>query len=174
MNYHMYKNEKLWKICKAQTDADLIEVRSLITSEDLEHGGLLRPIDTEKLWKITLSGGSVWAARNHVHEIICCFTCEEIAGSTGTWIYLNNGIVRPDFRHTGGMCMKQTIATAMTKLGYNQNYIVIYLGRSIFQELGYREVSIVTLSSLDHEIGKVIGKKLRPETKPHIFIRLGQ
>ena len=169
----MYKNEILRKICKIQTDADLIEVRSLITSEDQEHGGVLRPIDSDKLRKITLAGGSVWVARDHEHEIVSCFTCEEIVGSTGTWVYLNNGIVRPDLRHAGGMCMKQTIATAMAKLGYDQNYIVIYLGRSIFQELGYQEVSIITLSDLDHKIGKVIGKKLRPESEPHIFIHLG-
>ncbi len=146
----------------------LREIHAFLMEESISNGGNIRDKTLEDIQRFTRNGGQIWTMV-HGSEIIAVQTLEPMEGMRMPWWYINNGHTKVEWRGQGvaSELVAQGIALNSPEVGY----FVIYVRQNLFDRLGFQEISIDHLISIDERIAQIVRGKLRPGKEAHIFIR---
>lgn len=159
--------------CHLTLDEHLITAAyKLMAAEFQSKDGNLRDKTPQELDELISTRGQLWVAHQD-RQVIATHTLEAIPGQSGLWMYLNNGVVAPQFRRRSSGIMDQLLAASMENQELSQNFFVISVVWGIFERAGFRQVSVEELTTVDPVIAQVVANKLRPGKAVFIGIRQG-
>lgn len=147
----------------------LSQVHTFLMAEAMSAGGNIRDKTVFDIEQFVRTGGQIWTMTNGA-DIVAVQTFEPMQGASMPWWYINNGVTHPDWRNQG--ISTQIIDTALRHNDRARTgYVVIYVRRGLFERLGFSEINLFELLSIDLMIGTIVRGKLRNGKEAHIFIK---
>ena len=149
----------------------LTQVHEFIMREAVSMGGNIRDKTLEDIAQFARSGGQIWTMVSG-SEIIAVQTLEPMRGVRMPWWYINNGHTKMEWQGQG--IASKLVEQGLALNGPEVGYFVIYVRQNLFDRLGFQEVGIDHLVSIDEQIAQIVRGKLRPDKEAHVFIRIPQ
>ena len=147
------------------------EVHTFLMAEAVSHGGNIRDKTVEDIQWFAQNGGQIWAVVDR-SEIVAVQTLDPMRGARVPWWYINNGHTTMEWRGQG--IASELVEQALALNGAWVGYFVIYVRQNLFDRLGFQEVGVDDLVSIDEHIAQIVRGKLRPDKEAHVFIRIPQ
>lgn len=157
---------------QTQSEEHMASVLKIMAPEFITRGGCLRDQTITSFKEFVHGRGQLWIAQFKT-DIIASLTLEKLEGDLGQWKYINNGIVAAQWRQKGSGIMDNLLVSALRAQSSTDRFVVISIVWSMFKRLGFNEISLNDLQSMDKRIGIQIAGKIRQGKKVWIGIKEG-